>query len=121
MSAKYNLQFKSVALSAFEAIIIVDENGEIVFWNKAAEKCFGYSEEEASRMNLVEIMPERFRSLHLSGIRRYLKTGQTKVIGMLLELFGLHKDGHEFPIELSISTCKTDEGVFFGGIIRDVT
>lgn len=121
MSAKYNLQFKSVALSAFEAIIIIDENGKIVFWNKAAEKCFGYTEEEASRMNLVEIMPERFRSLHLSGKRRYLETGQSKVMGMLLELFGLHKDGHEFPIELSISTWKTDEGVFFGGIIRDIT
>ncbi len=116
-----NLQFQSIAMSAFEAIIIIDQDSRIVFWNKAAEKAFGYSEAEALAMNLTEIMPLRFREPHLSGMRRYLDTGQPRVIGMLLELSGLRKDGSEFPIELSISSWKTYEGFFFGGIIRDIT
>ncbi len=114
-------QFKSIALSAFEAIIIVDQDSDIIFWNAAAEKVFGYSESEALSMNLTQIMPERFRDHHTAGMKRYLQTGKSTVIGMLLELFGLHKNGSEFPIELSISTWETSEGVFFGGIIRDTT
>ncbi len=116
-----NLHFKSIALAAFEAIIIADRNSDIVFWNKAAEKVFGYSEAEALMMNLVQIMPERFRELHLSGMKRYLDTGKSVVTGMLLELSGLHKNGFEFPIELSISAWKTEKETFFAGVIRDIT
>jgi PAS domain S-box-containing protein len=121
MPEKSYLQFKSIALSAFEAIVIVDKHSNIVFWNHGAEKIFGFTESEALRMNLIQIMPERFRELHLAGMKRFLDTRKTKVIGTLLELFGLHKNGAEFPIELSISTWETENGFFFGGIIRDTT
>ena len=116
-----DLQFKSIALSAFEAIIIADRNSDIIFWNKAAENVFGYSEAEALTMNLLQIMPERFRELHLAGMKRYLETGESVVVGMLVELSGLHKNGSEFPIELSISTWKSGAETFFAGVIRDIT
>ena len=65
-------------------------------------------------------MPERYREPHTSGLERLHSTGETRVIGKVLELHGLRKDGSEFPLELSLATWKSEEGTFYSGIIRDI-
>ena len=67
------------------------------------------------------LMPERYREAHRNGIDRYLGTGRKVLIGRILEVQGLRKNGEEFPLELSLSTWKTGEEVFFTGIIRDIS
>ncbi len=114
-------RFRSVVQSANDAIITADSDGNIIAWNKGAEKIFGYSEKEMLAKPLTTIMPERFHKAHLEGIKRISTGGETRVIGKTVELVGLRKDGSEFPIELSLSTWKTGGSAFFSGILHDVT
>ena len=121
ISKDTKLNFESIVLSVIDSIVIINQDSRIVFWNTSAEKMFGYTQVESIGMDLTRLMPERYRKAHLEGLTRYLKTLEPRVIGTVAELWGLHKDGHEFPIELSISTWKENGKVFFGGIIRDKT
>src|SRR5206468_1044250 len=70
---------------------------------------------------LTLIMPERFRDAHQQGFKRHLETGEAHVMGKTVELAGRRKDGTEFPLELSLASWGTSEGIFFTGIIRDIT
>lgn len=115
------LKFKSITESANDAIISANSNGEIQSWNKAAENIFGYTEEEVLGGALTAIIPEQYRELHEKGIERVAKGGKHHVIGQSVELSGLHKNGQEIPIELSLSTWKVNNKVFYSGIIRDIT
>ena len=90
------------------------------FFRKAAELLFGYAEEILDKP-LTVLMPERFREAHAQGLKRFMSTGQSRVIGHVLELVGLRKDGQEFPIELSLATWKIGADPSFTAIIRDVT
>ncbi len=119
ISTNTKLNFKSIVLSVIDSIVIINQDSRVVFWNTSAEKMFGYTQAESIGMDLTRLMPERYRKAHLEGLTRYLQTFQPRVIERVAELWGLHKDGHEFPIELSISTWKENGKVFFGGIIRD--
>ena len=113
-------RFRSVVQTANDTIISVDSRGNIVFWNKSAEIIFGYSADEAISKPLTFIMPERFREDHRKGMNRLVSTGKSKMVGKTFETFGLRKDGSEFPIDLSLATWETREGIFFTGIIRDI-
>jgi PAS domain S-box-containing protein len=115
------LRFRSVTESANDAIVSADEVGKIIYWNRAAQKIFGYEFDEIIGRDLSSLMPERYRSAHKAGMERLRQTGETRVIGKTIELHGLRKNGIEFPLELSLSTWKTKEGTFFTGIIRDIT
>src|SRR5216684_2741262 len=114
-------RFRNVAETASDAIISADSRGNIVYFNRAAEKIFGYSASEASGQPLTLLMPERYRSLHKRGLDLFLKTGEARVIGKTVELAGQRKDGTEFPLELSLSSWKTQEDIFFTGILSDIT
>ncbi len=114
-------RFRSVAQSLGDAIISSDAEGRIIFWNQAAEAIFGHSPVEVLGQPLSLIMPERFREMHRRGMQRHQTTGETRVIGNTVELEGLHKDGREFPVELSLSTWETGEGRFYTGIVRDIS
>lgn len=115
------LKFKSIAESASDAIISANDVGEIQSWNKAAENIFGYSESEVLGGPLTIIIPEEYRELHQKGIERVARGGRQNVIGHTVELTGLHKNGAIIPIELSLSTWKTKNQVYYSGIIRDIT
>lgn len=115
------LRFRSVTQSAIDAIISADSQGLIVTWNVGAQAIFGYAEEEVRGRPLSIIMPERYRAAHQRGMERMNHTGQAKVIGKLLELHGLRKDGTEFPLELSLGTWETEAGRFYSGVLRDIT
>ena len=113
--------FRAVTESANDAIITADGGGNIMGWNAAAERLFGYTGAETSGQPLTVLMPERFRSLHSAGLARVAAGGMPHVIGKTVELAGLRKDGSEFPLELSLSQWQAADGQFFTGIIRDIT
>jgi len=114
-------RFRSVAQTAGDAIVTTDSRGEIVFWNDAAEGIFGYPAAEAIGQVLTFIMPKRFRLDHKRGLERIVSTGHSGIIGKTVDRVGRRKSGEEFPVELSLASWKTKEGVFFTGIVRDVT
>jgi len=114
-------RLRSVVTTANDAIISVDSSGKIVFWNNSAETIFGYSADEAIGKPLTLIIPEQFHEAHKKGMDRVVVTGKSKIVGKTVEMLALRKGGNEFPVEFSLATWKTSEGVFFTGIIRDIT
>ncbi len=114
-------RFRSVIQTATDAIVLADRNGNIIAWNRAAQSIFGYREEEVLGQPLTMVMPERYRDAHRKGIARVQSGGEARVIGKTVELHGLRKDSSEFPLELSIGTWQTTDGIFYSGIIRDIT
>jgi PAS domain S-box-containing protein len=112
---------EAIVGSTSDAIITADAQGRVITWNPAAERIFGYSEEEILGQPLTLLVPERFRAAHEAGLSRVVCTGETKVIGQTVQLTGLRKGGVVFPIELSLATWITDGSRFFSGIIRDVS
>ncbi len=115
------LRFRSVTESANEAIITADSKGIIVDWNRSAEKIFGYPKSEIIGKNLNIIIPKSIVDKHNSGIKRMELGGDRHVIGKTLELFGLHMNGKEFPLELSLAEWETGSRQYFTGIIRDIS
>jgi len=114
-------RLEAILESANDAIISIDSDGVVLLWNHHAEEMFGYEREDMVGKPLVDIVPKRFRDAHLSGIARVASGGETHVIGSTVELMGLHTDGKEFPIELSLAMWETDGERNFSGIIRDIT
>ncbi len=119
--AQSEARFRSVVSSANVAIIQSDAQGRVRSWNPAAERIFGYGESEMIGQPLKLLMPERLREAHHQGLRRVNDGGETRVVGHTVELIGLHRDGREFPIELSLAMWRNSEGMFFSGIIQDIT
>ncbi|RJR23079.1 MAG: PAS domain S-box protein [Nitrospiraceae bacterium] len=114
-------RFRSVAETANDAIISIDSRGSIVLWNRGAEKIFGHTAEEAVGRPLTLIIPDSLRITHTEGLSRVISEGKPKLIGNTVEIVGLRKNGSTFPIELSLAKWKSREGLFFTGIIRDIT
>ncbi len=115
------IKFRSITQSASDAIISADSNDNIISWNKSAQTIFGYTEEEALGKSLTIIIPERYMDAHKKGLERVDSTGEKRIIGKTVELVGMRKDGSEFPLELSLSTWKTEKRRLYSGIIRDIT
>ena len=114
-------KFRSVVQTANDAIVTADSHGNITNFNHGAETIFGYSAGEVIGKPLVVLMPDRFKEPHQRGFKRYLETSEAHVIGKTVELAGKRKDGTEFPVELSLSSWETGEGLFFTGILSDIT
>lgn len=114
-------RFRSVAQSATDAIISINSQDGITYWNRAAETVFGYKTGEVMGKPLTSIMPERFRDAHRAGVRRVVETGKTNIIGMTIEVVGLKPDGSEFPLEMSLSRWESRGDIFFTAICRDIT
>ncbi|MCK5132908.1 MAG: PAS domain S-box protein [Candidatus Sabulitectum sp.] len=115
-------KFRTVSSSAQSAIIMMDYNGKISLWNPAAEKMFGYTEDEVTGKELHSIIaPDRYHSAFKNGFSVFQKTGKGAAVGKTLELTGLKKDGTEFPVELSMSATKVRDKWNAIGIISDIT
>lgn len=115
-------KFRSASAAAQDALIMVDGLGRISFWNAAAEKIFGYSNEEVLGQKLHTLLaPERYREAYTASFTRFETTGHGDAIGKTLELSAIRKNGDEFPIEISMSSVK-QSGQWTGiGIVRDIT
>lgn len=104
-----------------DAIITIDALGIMQSFNPAAERLFGYRESEVIGRNVKMLMPPHFRSEHDSYVRRYLETGQKRIIGIGRVVAGEKKDGSTFPLELSVGEAEIDGHKLFIGFIRDLT
>jgi PAS domain S-box-containing protein len=82
---------------------------------------FGYSKSNILGKSLTTIMPERYHDAHLKGLNRLVTTGKGRIVNHQVELYGLRKDGKEFPLELTLSKWETEEGMSFTAIINDIT
>ena len=116
-----NKRFQVIASSKNDAIITSDETKRIVFWNKGAEYIFGYSSEEAVGQLLTLIIPSSLHQRHDEGIERMNQGKEPRVLGKVLELKGLRKNGEEFPIELTLGSWDNDGKRYYSGIIRDIS
>ena len=111
----------AILASANDAIISIDGDGNVVRWNDAAARMFGYTSEEMIGHPMAAVIPERFRDGHTEGVARVTSGGERHVIGQTVELAGQHRDGKEFPIELSLATWEVEGERFYSGIVRDIT
>ncbi len=107
---------------SLDAIITMDHEGNVADFNPTAEKIFGHRREDILGKPLAElIIPERLRARHYAGMARYLETGDGPMLGQRIELPALHVDGHEFPVELSISPIAGMTPPMFTSTLRDIT
>jgi PAS domain S-box-containing protein len=104
-----------------DAVISADERGMITDFNPAAEGMFGYLAEEVIGEPLTIVIPERFREAHWNGFRRFLKSGESHIIGSTVELAGLRRSGVEFPLEISLCTWESGGETSFTAVARDAS
>ncbi len=114
---KLRVGFESVP----DALLIVDHDGTIALVNSQVEKLFGYSREESLGQPVEVFVPERFRESHPSKRRAYFDEPHVRPMGASLELYGRHQDGHEFPVEISLSPLETDAELMVVATIRDLS
>ncbi len=113
--------FDALMEAAVDAIIIIDGQGNIQRFNRAAEHMFGYNESEVRGRNVKCLMPEPHHSRHDDYLSRYIRTGEAAIIGTGREETGLRKDGQIFPMLLSVGEIRHDGGGRFVGIVRDLS
>lgn len=104
-----------------DAVVTIDITGNIITANKSLTSVFGYLPEEVVGRDVKLLMPEAYSKFHSDYIRHYVDTGHAKIIGIGREVTGKHKNGKEFPIELSISEVIQDGQRQFIGIVKDIT
>ncbi len=114
-------RYRLVVETASDAVISMDENGTIQLANSATRSIFGYDPTELIGKSLTVLMPEYMRKLHEKGFRGYVATGDRHINWQGTELTGLHKDGQEFPVEVSFGELTSNEHRIFTGFIRDIS
>jgi PAS domain S-box-containing protein len=119
--SKSERRYRQLTEASQDAIIVADQDGRITLFNPAAERIFGYSAAEVVGQSLAMLVPPDFQERHQAGIRRYIETRESRLIGRLVELRGRRKDGVQFPLELSLSAIDVGDELQFLGAIRDTT
>jgi diguanylate cyclase (GGDEF)-like protein/PAS domain S-box-containing protein len=115
-------RLRAIIDTALDAVVQMNSEGIITGWSRQAERIFGWSREEALGRALSEtIIPPQYREAHTQGLKRFLLAGEGTILNPRIEVAGLHRDGHEFPVELSITAVNTAGECEFNGFIRDIT
>ena len=115
--AEYRLLWET----STDAVVILDRTSTIRYANPAVADVFGYRPEELIGQNIALIQPERLREAHIRGLGRYLASGEKKLNWRATEALGLHRHGHEFPIEIAFSHLSHEHGDLFAAFIRDIS
>ncbi|MDD8013711.1 MAG: ATP-binding protein, partial [Acidobacteriota bacterium] len=120
LDSQANLQ--AITTSAQDAILMMDDQGRLTFWNPAAERIFGHASADVIGTNLHDLIaPERYHEAHHAAFPEFLRTGRGAAVGQTLELQGLRKDGREITISLSLSSVQIKGQWNAVGVLRDIT
>lgn len=120
-AASHAARWQAIVDTATEGIVTIDATGLIETYNGAAERMFGYTAIDVIGRNVSMLMPQPYRGEHDGYLRRYLTTGERRIIGIGREVIGRHKDGSEFPIDLSVGEGANNGRRFFTAVIRDIS
>lgn len=118
---KSEAKFRTMLELAVSAIIMIDTRGIIQMANPAAERMFGFSQDELLGSNVTRLMPEHHAARHHEFVDHYIESGVKKIIGASRELFGKHRDGSLIPIELAVSEIKLEDERLFLGLLSDIS
>src|SRR5690606_27477902 len=113
--------FRQIFDTAPDAMVIVDSQGCITLVNQQVERLFGFSRGELLGQKIEILVPRRYRTAHTHYRAQYTAAPDSRAMGSGLELYGTHRNGTEFPVEISLSPVSTKEGMFVAASIRDVT
>ncbi len=114
-------RFRGFIESAPDGVVIINELGQIVLINRQTEILFGYQRDELLGQPLEILIPERFHHHHEQDRTNYIRAPHTRPMGVGLSLYGRHRDGHEFPVEISLSSSNSPDGLTITAVVRDVT
>ena len=115
-------RLRAMLETALDAVVTMDHNGRVTGWNHAAETTFGYRADEVIGREMADtIVPPSLRGAHRKGLARFIATEQPVVLDRRLELTGMHKNGTEFPVELTITRISLPGPPMFTGYLRDIT
>lgn len=113
--------FREILDATPDAIVMVNGEGEIILVNTQAEILFGHQRGDLFGQKLDMLLPKRYRKKHSQYLQQYNENPYSRPMGANLELYGLHKDGSEFPVEISLSPLVSEEGLVIISAVRDVT
>lgn len=114
------VRLDSLLNTAVDGIILIDDSMRILVFNSACEQLFGYEAEDVIGENVSVLMPREYSTEHDGYVQHYMDTGERRIIGIGREVRGKHRDGTDFPLELSVGEALTPEGRQFVGIVRDL-
>ena len=120
-NANLAARWRAIVDTATEGILTIDDRGTVETVNGAAVRLFGWPAEEIVGRNVAQLMPPPYATEHDEYLRRYLSTGERRIIGIGREVVGKRRDGSEFPIDLSVGEGNLEGRKFFTGVIRDIT
>lgn len=113
---------ESILSNALDAVVQIDEKGRVTYWNTKAQDTFGYTQKEAIGAMLGDLIePDVHKEGHSKGMARFVSESVSKILDQNIEIEAVHKDGHQFPVELSITQVKDNNQYSFIGFIRDIS